>query len=256
LSELSKIQHTKKRHTKSKGNGQGLPPINRIQGGKHMSTTQPIRDKKQLRDFKGFYASKSPDNPNALRNQTLMVLGLNTALRISDILRLTWDDVFDGDKIKKHIVIREQKTGKENRILINGEARKILREYHSHQFRKNPKSPKNRDGQEKLGNQENQEGQGQTANGSPYLFPSPKKKGAHLSRFQAHRIIRQAAKALKLEHVSCHSLRKTFGYHTWKQGVQPALLMSIFNHSSWHITMRYLGITQDEKDKVFARVAL
>jgi len=199
-----------------------------------MSTTQPIRDKKQLHDFKEFYASQSPDNPNALRNHTLTVLGLNTALRISDILRLTWDDVFDGKKVKKHIVVKEQKTGKENRILINGETRKVLREYHRSRFRKGQKSPE----------------------GSSYLFPSPKKAGAHLSRFQAHRIIRHAAAALKLEHISCHSLRKTFGYHAWKQGVQPALLMSIFNHSSWHITMRYLGITQDEKDKVFARIAL
>lgn len=58
------------------------------------------------------------------------------------------------------------------------------------------------------------------------------------------------------EHISCHSLRKTFGYHAWKQGTQPALLMSIFNHSTYHITKRYLGIDQDDKDEVFAKIRM
>ena len=53
-----------------------------------------------------------------------------------------------------------------------------------------------------------------------------------------------------------HNMRKTFGYQAWKQGVQPALLMSIYNHSSYEITKRYLGITQDERDEVFMNVLL
>ena len=56
--------------------------------------------------------------------------------------------------------------------------------------------------------------------------------------------------------VSCHSLRKTFGYHAWKQGVPPAMLMMIYNHSSYQITKRYLGIIQEEKDDVFYHVQL
>jgi len=194
-----------------------------------MSTTQPIRDKKQLQDFKAFYKKQYPNDPNALRNYTLVMLGLGTALRISDILRLNWKDVFTGKEVKTHIVVKEQKTGKENCIFLNAEMRQILQEYYREQSKKDE---------------------------NPYLFPSPKKKDTHLSRFQAYRIISSAAKALALEHVSCHSLRKTFGYHAWKQGAQPALLMSIFNHSSWNITVRYLGIAQDEKDQVYARIAL
>jgi len=215
-----------------------------------MSTTQPIRNKKELHNFKEFYASQAQDKVNALRNQTLIILGLNTALRISDILSLTWDDILDGKKIRKHIVIKEHKTGKENRILINKEAKEILLKYYRSQLKKAKK------GQEKQGVQRSQKSPAPTGFGNSYLFPSPKKKGEHLSRYQAHRIISHAAEELHMERVSCHSLRKTFGYHAWKQGVQPALLMSIFNHSSWQITMRYLGITQDEKDKVFDKISL
>ena len=78
-----------------------------------------------------------------------------------------------------------------------------------------------------------------------------------LSRYQAYRIVKQAAVYAGMpEHISCHSLRKTFGYHAWKQGVPPAMLMMIYNHSSYQITKRYLGIIQEEKDDVFYHVQL
>lgn len=49
-------------------------------------------------------------------------------------------------------------------------------------------------------------------------------------------------------------MRKTFGYHAWKQGIPPALLMDIYNHSSYRITKRYLGIEQDERDDIFLTI--
>lgn len=89
------------------------------------------------------------------------------------------------------------------------------------------------------------------------LFPSHKYKGSPLSRYQAYRIIKKAAVYAGLpEHISCHSLRKTFGYHAWKQSVPPAMLMDIYNHSSYQITKRYLGIDQDDKDQVFEKIRL
>ncbi len=39
-----------------------------------------------------------------------------------------------------------------------------------------------------------------------------------------------------------------------KNGTPPALLMSIYNHSSYEITKRYLGIEQLDKDEVYEKM--
>ena len=68
---------------------------------------------------------------------------------------------------------------------------------------------------------------------------------------------KEAATAVGLAHgIGCHSLRKSLGYHAWKSGVQTVLLMDIFNHSSFEVTRRYLGISQDERDGVYLSLEL
>ena len=94
-------------------------------------------------------------------------------------------------------------------------------------------------------------------NEEDFLFCTHSDPSHAISRFQAYRIIRRAAEECGLEgHISCHSLRKTFGYHAWKQGVPPAMLMNIYNHYSYQITKRYLGIEQDDMDYVFRKIDL
>lgn len=56
-----------------------------------MGTTQPIRNRQELQNFSSYYKQIKPH----LRNYTLVVLGLNTALRISDLLNLRWRSVYD-----------------------------------------------------------------------------------------------------------------------------------------------------------------
>ncbi len=192
-----------------------------------MSTTQPIRDIHKLENFKNYYRYVKPNT----RNYMLIIVGLNSALRISDILHLTYGDVFDFQTKtwKDHMIVTEQKTGKKNRIFMNKE---IL---HTLEQCTNPKN----------------------YSLDSWLFQSTKQKDTPLSRFQAYRIIKEAASYVNLDvDVSCHSLRKTFGYHAWKQGTPPVLLMNIYNHSSFQITKRYLCIDQDDKDAVFEKVCL
>lgn len=190
-----------------------------------MGTTQPIRNKEELKLFLEYYEKVRPSK----RNYALISLGLHTALRISDILKLRWKHVYDfeTETFLTHISICEQKTGKKNKIALNPHVKEALKQYQA--SRKT--APED------------------------FVFTRSTNFSEPLSRSQAFRVVRHAAKeALHADNISCHSLRKTFGYHAWKQGTPPALLMDIFNHSSYRITKRYLGIEQDEKDDIFLTI--
>ncbi len=192
-----------------------------------MGTTQPIRSMEQLQLFKNYYRTVKP-HP---RNNMLITLGLNSALRISDLLSLRCGDLYNYEKgdFRSHIVIREGKTGKYNRIYINGEVRRAV----SACIQPDGRKPQD------------------------WLFISQRQKARPLSRYQAYRLVKEAAIYAGLPaDISCHSLRKTFGYHAWKQGTPPALLMNIYNHSAYQITRRYLCIDQDDKDEVFANIKI
>jgi site-specific recombinase XerD len=73
----------------------------------------------------------------------------------------------------------------------------------------------------------------------------------------AIRIIKDSCAAVGIkENVGCHSLRKTFGYHSWKKGVPLPVLMELYNHSNQAVTKLYLGISQDDIDDVYRLVEL
>jgi len=152
-------------------------------------------------------------------------MGIYTALRISDMLRLTWNDVYDfqNNRIRNEFTIIEKKTGKSKTIAVNQSVIKAITQLSK---QTNP-VPNN------------------------FLFAHPYLKKA-ISRIQAYRIIRDAAEKVCVDvPISCHSLRKTFGYHSWKQGKSIVVIMDIYNHSSYAITQRYLGITQDDKNSAY-----
>ena len=69
--------------------------------------TSPIRTKEEIEKMKDYYLTKKD-----YRDYTLFVIGINTALRISDLLNLKWYDVYDTQtrRYKNHIDIYEQKT--------------------------------------------------------------------------------------------------------------------------------------------------
>ena len=71
-----------------------------------MSKTQPIRSTTQLNQFKKYYQEIIPEK----RNYALIILGLNTALHISDILQLRVSDVWDWQKqsFKRHLEVMEK----------------------------------------------------------------------------------------------------------------------------------------------------
>ena len=78
-----------------------------------------------------------------------------------------------------------------------------------------------------------------------------------LDRIEAYRILKRASKTANVKvNIGTHSLRKTFGYHHYKQFKDIAILQKIFNHSSVEITLRYIGIEQDEIDNTYIKFVL
>ena len=91
-----------------------------------MSITEPIRDKATLRQLADYFLIRGQ-----LRNHALLIVGVHTALRVSDLLGLRWRDVYDEDQgaFRSHITLREKKTGKPKIIALNRYALKALRLY-------------------------------------------------------------------------------------------------------------------------------
>jgi len=185
--------------------------------------TEPIRDKKQLQKMAGYWLGR-----RNYRNYTLIVLGAYTALRLGDLLRLLWSDVYDESRkdFRSHISVIERKTGKLKIIALNANAKNALRLYLPH----------------RLGR---------------HIFISNRREDKAIGRVQAWRIIKAAAQAVGITgRISAHSLRKTFGYFAWKSGVMPVMLMDLYNHSSYEVTKRYLGIAQEDRDRVYLGMEL
>ncbi|UED72122.1 site-specific integrase [Brevibacillus sp. HD3.3A] len=180
-----------------------------------MNFVEPIRDMQKLDELKSLLKKRSE------RDYFLVVLGINTGLRISDLLRLKVADV----KGKSHIILVEKKTGKRKRFLINDSLRKEVDQY-------------------VIGKK-----------GDEYLFASTKRPQP-ITRVRAYQIINGAAKKIGLSEIGTHTLRKTFGYHFYQRTKDIATLQMIFNHSHPSITLRYIGITQDLIDDAVNRFSL
>ena len=56
--------------------------------------------------------------------------------------------------------------------------------------------------------------------------------------------------------VGTHTMRKTFGYHHYQKFKDVAILQKIFNHSSPQVTLRYIGIEQDQIDESYTNFVL
>lgn len=146
-----------------------------------------------------------------------ILISINTGLRASDLLDLTWSQL-SGDKL----ILKEQKTGKPRTIALNATISNLYN----------------------------------TCVGKPnsYIFMS--QKGTPYSIQRLNRILKDVFKReVKTKNISSHSLRKSFGRRVWENDNQSerslVYLMELFNHSSIAITKRYLGIRQEELDDIY-----
>lgn len=191
-------------------------------GGSSVQYVEPL---KSIDDIN---AIKEILRKNSQRDLLFFVFGINTGLRISDLLSLTVEDVWDGKEIKEFLYLKESDSSEPKAFYINQSIRKELKIYLSrHHFEM-----------------------------KDYLFKS-KKNNSPISRQQAYRIINQAAKEAGITgKIGTHTIRKTFGYHAYRKGIAISILGRIFNHQSSAETLRYLGIDKNEKHLIKVDVNL
>ena len=170
-----------------------------------MSVVEPIRNKVLIKEIEDFLKKRK------LRDYVLFCLGINSGLRISDILNLNVSDVKDRNYLK----LCEKKTGKYKIVPLNKKLKNILTSYTENRVLDEP------------------------------LFLTKFKN--RMDRITAYRIINKACKEINLEtKIGTHTLRKTFGYHFYKKYKDVAMLQKILNHSTPKITMTYIGINDEE----------
>ncbi|MCZ7554606.1 MAG: tyrosine-type recombinase/integrase [Anaerolineales bacterium] len=195
-----------------------------------MNFVEPIRDRKRIAQIKNQLRGEG-----RYRDLLLFVVGINTALRISDLLQLRVSHFMDEhNHIRRRSVIKEEKRGKRQEIVINDSIREALNEYLSAY-------------------------PGVTSDPDNHVFFNSKANNFRepIKRGQAWKFITGICQDIGLRgNFGTHSLRKTWGYHARMNGVDLALIMYKLNHASLAYTKRYLGITDDELEEVVKRLNL
>lgn len=167
---------------------------------------QPIRSLDRIEDMKWSLKKWCGE-----RDYILFLLGINSGLRVGDLLNIKTSEI-QG----KHVVsLREGKTGKRRTIHLGN----IYNELNAY-----------------IG----------TLDGAEWLFPSRKGQNP-ITRVQAYRQLNKAAQMADMpDGIGTHTLRKTFGYWHYKQFRDIAELQNILNHTHPQITLRYIGITDEQ----------
>ncbi|MBC1628420.1 site-specific integrase [Listeria welshimeri] len=201
-----------------------------------MEEVQPIKNLEKIALMKTILSQGDFGERNVL----LFSIGINTAYRISDLLSLKLSDVLEiyrqKVRVKSRLKMTEQKTEKNNSVILTKKLQKDIWDFVSKEHA------------EWITQQDLDH----------YLFTSRKKNTGErpLTRQQGWHIISEAGKKAGLENLGTHSMRKTFGYHLYKNGVGLELIQVLLNHSSPKITLRYIGIEQEDKDQAVISLGL
>ena len=167
-----------------------------------MNRVLPIEDDKKLFEIKEQLKKKGT------MSLLLWSFGVNSSLRIGDILNIQVKDVL-GDKL----YLKEQKTGKRQEIALNKGITDVL------------------------------DGYIKNMNAEDYLFKGRQGGNKPITRQRASQIIKEAVQTAGMnpDRISCHSMRKSRTLRIYRQTGDIALVMKMLNHSSQAVTLLYLG---------------
>ena len=195
-----------------------------------MNFVEPIRDRKKISHIKNLLRGEQ-----RWRDLLLFTVGINSALRVSDLLSLRMGDFVDeAGEIRLRFWLREAKRNKRQEVIINSSIQDALEEY----LLAYPDVARN---------------------AGHVVFFNTRSQDYHraITREMVWHVITDVCKAVGLRgNYGTHSLRKTWGYHARLNGVELALIMHKLNHNNLAYTKRYLGITDDELEAVVRKLNL
>ena len=186
-------------------------------------TVEPIRNQGQIRKMIAILEKQNS------RNALVFRMGLNTILRIGDILKLKASSVVDRDgDIREYLVTQENKTNKSKKIklnsLIRDEIARYIAEYDLHY--------------------------------DDYLFFSFKDPSKPIDRTVAWKFLKSASKKVGIQNFGTHSMRKTLAFTIYDKTKDINLVMRMLNHNNPSYTLRYIGVTQEMIDTTYQEFAI
>ncbi len=167
---------------------------------------------------------KSISGRYATRDKAMVVLGLKTGYRISELLSLRVCDVWQHDQVIDRITVTRRRT-----VVLHPLARRALAAW--------------------LAELSHRTG---TLDPEWYVFQSHKGANRPISRVQAWRILKAAYEANELTgKLATHTLRKTFAHRVYEaSGHDVVCTQRALGHAHIGTTMHYLGIKDEEVDAV------
>ena len=181
---------------------------------------EPIRKPEDIQAIKNLLR----DEP---RNLAVFVMGINSALRGSDLLRIRYCDV-EGLKPGDTFIMREKKTKKKRVVSVNQASYEAIQSYLKVRPETSPDAP---------------------------LFLSRTGQERALTVSSLNALVKKWGKEVGIrDNLGSHTLRKTWGLHQRLNGISIATLMQIYNHSTQKQTLSYLGISEEEVLEAFQNV--
>ncbi|GAB5053573.1 site-specific integrase [Pediococcus parvulus] len=163
------------------------------------------------------------------RNYTIFQVGKATLLRVSDVMRLRWTDVFnENGSVRQNAFIHDQKIGKANLLYLKPAQNDLL--VYQAWLQENHLI-------------------------SDWLFPSLQHPERHITEKQFYKIMSKVADLLGTNYLGAHTMRKTGAYRVYTQSnYNIGLVMNLLNHSSETMTLACLGLDQASQETMLDQI--
>ena len=186
-------------------------------------TTEPIRNLAKIKQMYEHLAKGSD------RNALLFKLGINSILRVSDMLCLRYCDIFEPNGTPhKYLTLTEMKTKNSKKIRLNKGTLEALTDFCDKYELEN----------------------------DDWIFFSLRNPAKHIDYTVSWKFLTKAAKYCNIHHFGNHSMRKTYASYIYSKTKDLALLRKMLGHKSSQVTLRYIGVEQTEIDKAYQEFEL